>query len=128
MDNNCYFKVMYKWQKNKTENWKSSKLFQRRKQPLHFTPRSKILASFIFLQNCNGRLLKEFCYSHGSTIGRQSGFQPSIEGLISFLPMQMVEILSKWHCFLRGNFYTEKGHGIILYLAVKMPHAHFFFF
>lgn len=44
----------------------------------------------------------------------------------SLLTMQMVEILSKWHFFLRGSFYTKKGHGIILFCIMQVPHVSFF--
>lgn len=54
-------------------------------------------------------------------------FLPSLWAsvLISLLTMWMVEILSKLFFFLRGTFYTEKRHGIILYWVIRMPHVNF---
>lgn len=42
---------------------------------------------------------------------------------MSLLTTRVVEILSRQHFFLRGSFYTEIRHGIILYCVIQMPHV-----
>lgn len=80
MDNNCYFKVMLKWQKFlKPGSWKSLEN-SFKEQSWHPTLRtwhawSSTLPSFISLQNCDGNPLKDWS-SHGPTVGEDT-LQPS---------------------------------------------------